>query len=320
MPYGFAGSLGIAKETTWGTPVAPSTDYLMALSESLKLEIDRFETTAITGGRYYESDDEDGLRKVSGDIVFPVHPNIISALLRSNFGVMSGSVVLSGFLWKQTFTPVAAEFSTDCPCPPYTIEVHRDVTSAFIYAGCIVNKLAFAVQPNQEWRGTASIIGKSVAVGSRTTATFPSSPVSPFTWDQTSVEIGGAATSLAEAMNITLIDNQVEGIPVLNASTNIARMRRKGPQLVRVSGTFDFSNLTEYNNFVNQTEQALRVTALSPSSFSIVIQIPRLVYTSYPVAIGGKERLTVAFEGMGRYHTGSGLAIQVDVTCVKSNF
>jgi hypothetical protein len=119
---------------------------------------------------------------------------------------------------------------------------------------------------------------------------------------------------------MTVIDNQLEGIAVLNNSNEIIKIRRKGPQLVRLSGNIGFDNLTEFNNFINQTEQRIFVNFFKASSFNLLIDMPRVVYTAFPLGIGGRERLMASFEGTARFHTGSNQAIQIDLTNTKSNY
>lgn len=318
MGYGFAGFIGIAKETVWGTPVA-ATDYIEALSENFGPVRERFEVKNIVG-RYAEPDDEAGLIRVQGDMTFPVNPIGIGYFLRSAFGVMSGSVVLSGSLFKNIFTGATTEFAADSPQPPYTLEVFRDVTSSFRFAGGNVNMLSLTVQPNQDLRATANMIFKTSSIIAKSSPTFPGSPLSPFTYDSCSISIGGAASTLVETLTMTVIDNQLEGIAALNASNEIIKIRRKGPQLVRLSGSIGFDNLTEFNNFITQTEQRFFMNFTKAASFNLLIDMPRVVYTAFPVGMGGRERLVASFEGTARFHTGSNQAIQVDLTNTKSNY
>ena len=131
--------------------------------------------------------------------------------------------------------------------------------------------------------------------------------------------MGGSSTALIEALSIS-VDNQLEAIPSLNASTTVAKVRRSGPQTVNVSGTIDFSDITEFNNFLSQTEQSLQATFTKANSFMVSVILPRMVYTAFPVSVGGKDRVTVGFSGKGRYHTGSATAITIELTTTASGF
>lgn len=321
MPgYGFTGHIGFARETTWGTPVAvASGDYIEALSESLTLDIERFDTDNIVA-RYSEPDDHAGLRRLAGELVFAARPLHLGHFFKNALGrVVSRTVVLSGFLWETAYEPNIAEDGANNPLPSTTLEIFRDVTSAHRYAGVQFTKFGLAIEPNQDLRVTAELIAKTTSVIAKTTPTYPSTATSPFTFDTTSVQLAGAAVDVVEALAIDF-DSQLEGIPALNNTAEVARVRRRGPQLVRVSGTFGFENLTDYERFVQQSEAALTVSWTKANSFRLIASIPRLVYTAFPLGMSGRERLTVGFEGMGRYHAGSGSAIQFRLTSVKSDY
>ncbi len=314
---GFLGFIGLAKEGTWGTAVA-ATDYTEAFSENVTLTKERFELKDISGS-YAEPDDAVGLDRVAGDIVVPGYPTILGQLLKSTFNTVSGSTVLSGFLYRTDFITTTSEFSTTAATQPYTLEIFRDVTSSNQYAGCMVSRLQMAIAPNAPLRLTASWIGKSAGLISKTTPTFTGSPLAPFTFDTCSVSIGGSATARMESVDVT-IDNQLSGTPALNASALISRIYRSSAQIVTISGQFYFADVAEYQDFVNQTERAIKLTMTKASSFQFVVEMPRVVYTAFPLGASGRDRLTVSFTGKARYLTSSAVAISCQLTTTKSNF
>src|SRR3990167_1506062 len=156
--YGILGHVGIAKETTWGTAVA-ATDYFKALSEGLTAVPDRFQVQSIIGN-LYEPDDVAGVLRIGGDLSAAAHPVSIGHFLNAAFGNNSGSVVLSGFLFKNEFTARTSDASSLHPLPAYTMEIFRDITSSQQYDGCQFANVQMAIQPNQELRVTAQVIGK----------------------------------------------------------------------------------------------------------------------------------------------------------------
>lgn len=317
MSYGMNAFIGYGKETSWGSGVAV-TDFVEVLSENLSASFDRFDYKNIYGG-FYEPDDMAGVQRVAGSIALAAHCVSIGPFLKGALGVNSVTVVLSGSLFRNDFTANTADWSTEAAQPSYTFEIFRDVTSSFRYAGCNVAQLQMQFAPNQDVRVTAQLIARSAAVIAKSTPTFPASPVYPFAFDTASISVGGAAVSVFDGLSIT-IDNQLDGIPLLNNSTQIARIRRKGPQMVRLSGTMEFDNLTEYNNFVNQTEQRITVSVTRANSFQLTIDLPRVVYTAFPLGAGGRERLTVSMDGVARYHVGSLNAVKIGLTTTNSTF
>lgn len=308
---------GLARETTWGTPVAP-TDYMEIMRESLALTTDRFDVKNVINA-FYEPDDVDGVDRIAGDVVVMGHPVSIGHFLKAAMNTVTGTSVLSGFLYTTRFVSTKSEFAAGVARQPYTLEVHRDVTSAAQYAGACLNQLQLSLAPNQDFRVTASWIAKALLYKASGSPTFPSSSQNPFTFDTASISLAGAATARIEALNIT-VDNQLEGITALNNSTQIARIKARGPQLIRVSGTIDFQDITEHLDFLNQTERALVLSLTKADSFQIVADFPRLVYTAFAPAIAGRERLTVQFAGTARYKVSSAVAAEFRLTSTVSNY
>src|SRR5688572_24430286 len=94
---GMLGYIGIGRETTFATSVG-AINYVEALSESMTVTIDRYETKNIIGGRY-EPDDMGGLHNVAGDIVFSARGAPIAPFLLSALGARS--TVLSATNWIE---------------------------------------------------------------------------------------------------------------------------------------------------------------------------------------------------------------------------
>lgn len=316
---GMIGHIGIGKETTWGIAVA-ATDYIEALNESIVGTIDRFETRNIIGG-LHEPDDSAGVQHYEGAVVFPAHPENVGHALNGVLGVNSITQVLSGFLHTNDFTFKKTLGNSLHPLDPYTIEVYRpgatDISSAFQYAGVQFTSVELNLAPNQDLRVTANVIAKDQVPIVKTSPSFPSSPVAMLDFTTASLQLGAAAVARIEALTVTL-DNQLEAIPTLNNSTVIARIRRSGAQMVRISGTVEFEDFTDYDAFKAQTEQRLVASVTRADSFALVVDVPRAVFSEYPVQIPGRERLTVDFAMIGRFHTGSANAVKVSLTTVNT--
>lgn len=320
MAYGFSGYIGIAREAAWGSAVNATT-FVEALNENVNVSLDRFPYKNIIGSMA-EPDDQAGVRRVGGQMAFAANPGNIGFFLMSLFNNDIVTIPASGTLWTHTFkspTNSNSEFSTTSPSVPYTVEVFRDVTTATQYAGCLVSALAFNFAPNQDVRVSATLIGRSTRYAAAQTPTFPGSPAKPFVFDTVSLSLAGVANTKVEALNIS-IENQYQGIPALDMSTNISKIRRTGPQMVNVTGTVDFSSHAEYDEFLSQSETNMKVSVTRASSFQLAFDVPRLVYTAFPLGIPGKERLMVSFTAKGFYHASSATGIAVALTTVQSYF
>ncbi len=313
MTYGFAGYIGIAREATYGSPIAP-TDFIEAMSEDFSMVVERFETRNIING-FYEPDDKDGVQRHEGTLVFAGFPHAIGWLMYGAFGQTSVTAVGSGF--TTIFNVLQSDVSSTNPLPALAFDIFRDVTTAQRYGGGQVTGLSFSIAPNQDLRVSASILAKNITQVATVAVTYPTSPVDPFTFDQASLSIGGVANALVETFNIE-ISNNLEGIPALDNTATISRVRRSGPPTVRVSGTVDFLNIDEFEKFRVQTEQAFFLNFFMAESFSLLFHMPRVVYTSFPLGMPGRERLSVSFEGKARYDTTSGYALSANMTSINS--
>ena len=317
MSYGFASHLGIAAEATWGTPLA-ADDYFEAFSESMALDIERFETRNITG-RFSEPDDAAGLERSQGEIVLMGHPVSMGYFLKGAFG-QSTVTSIAAELQQSEFTPRQSDISSLNPMPPWTLEIFRAgtlVDTAFQYAGVNFASIQLAAAPNQDLRVTANAIAKNLLPLEKTVPTFPTSPIQPFLWDTASVSLDGVGRVDFEALAITL-NNNMEGIPALNGTQEIAKIRRTGPPTVEITGTTDFTDREDFDRFRAQSEFQLAVNFTQSESFSLLIECPRVVFTGYPVQIPGRERITVDFTAKGRFNVGSNHAIKATLFSTQS--
>lgn len=310
MAYGMQGYMGIGKETTWGTPVTAGS-FIEMMSEGLTVAIDRFDTRNIFNG-IAEPDDVTGLVRVEGDTVMAANPETLGLLLNAALGGATTTSVTATY-WNHVFQCRSSDVSSLSPLQPYTVEIFRDVTSAQQYAGCVASQLTLACQPNQDLRATVNWLGKSALNKSRVAVAsvlFPTSPGAPFTWDTCSISVGGTGTDLIESFTLE-INNNLEAVSALNASNTVARIQRTNPVSTMLSGQMSFTDISAYQDFINQTERAFTINFTRAGSFSCLISLPRCVYTTFPLGMAGRNRITVGFEAKARVPTGSLSAIAV---------
>jgi hypothetical protein len=304
MTYGMAGYIGFGKETDWGTPVTPGS-FMEAMSESLATTIDRFDTRNIFNS-YAEPDDTDGMRRHEGDLVIPGNPESMGILLNAALGSVATTTLLT--VYKQhVFQVRPTDVSSLTPLQPYTLEIFRDVTSAQQYAGGVCKQLVLQAQPNQDLRLTSSWVAKGMLNKARVAQAavlFPTTPGQPFTFDTCSISVGGVAVDKIEGFTLT-INNQLETVAALNNSNVITRVNRTGPVMATLQGTLSFLDISEFQDFTNQTERAVAISFAKAASFQCVINVPRFVYTAFPLGQSGRGRITVSFEGKARVPVGS---------------
>lgn len=295
--------IGLAKETTFGTPVA-ATAYLPFETESITAEIEQVVDSSLKA-LLDESPSYGGLETYGGEIVFPVRPTSVGHILRAAMGEPTTTGTNP---YTHTFIPKQAEFSADCFLPPYTIEVHRDLSSAFQYAGCVVNSLQLSYGAKQKiLKAQAEIIAKDVALITKSTPSFETND--PFLWHQAVLQVGGANNNIFEEFSVKL-NNNLEGVATLNNTKKIAKIWPTGVRTVEVDATIGIYDLTEYNRFVNQSETNFTITFTS-GSFQFKIELPKVRYTAFPLSVGGPDRLTVKLKGKAKYDATTTGAIKI---------
>ncbi|MFQ5791106.1 MAG: phage tail tube protein [Acidobacteriota bacterium] len=313
MASGMLGFLGLGKETAYGTPVS-ATDYVAFEAESIQETIN-FLRTGQVRARFAEPPKFLGMKTIAGDIAFDAHPIALGFFLRSALGGYTAPA--SAGLATHVFTPTASNFSSVSPLPPYTVEVHRDVSSSWRYTSALAAQIGIEVGANRIVRATATIVAKDSTLIAKSTPSFPTG--SPFSWDVASVSLGGAASGIFEALRVT-IANPIEGLGTLDASKLISRVRRTAHTQIRVAGVIDFDDQTEYEKFRDGTERRLAITFTSVPSNQLILDIPSFFYQTFPANISGPARISVAFDGGGEYNTGSGTALTVTLTNTKTTY
>ena len=316
MSYGFAGFIGFGRQTGLTTAVAAS-GYVKAISEAVVTDIARFNPINIHGA-YYEPDDDTGMKTITGNIVVPAHATEIGWFLTGAMQHLSTSSIAANYY--QAIFAIGSSYTdvnSDSANVAFSVEVNRDNATSNIYTGVNISTLEFNYAPNQEVRATAGIIAYDSTTSAKTTPTFVNTPNGPFRFSSTSIAIAGAGIGNLEALTIS-IDHQLEGVANLDNDTRISRIARRGNPSVKLNGVISFDNFTEYNNFIAQNEQSFFIRTTKTNSFVLQFELPRVVYTSFPVNMSGRNRITAAFAGMARYHTGSGTVLKATLISTNS--
>lgn len=324
MKYGSLAHIGIGKEATWGTAVAPS-DYIKFNSEGLTEEIEQLVVESLDGildeGASFE-----GMHTVAGDISFDVYPNTVGHFLRSAFGApvtTQPDAINNPTVYQHVFTPIQANFSEVSALPPYTVEIHRDFEQAFQYSGVVVNDLTLNFgTDNKIMQGTAAVIAKAMALVAKTVPSFDTS--APFLWNQATISISGVDNTDVQTLQFG-VTNSLEGKSTLNGTREISRISRSGKRSFPVSFTFDLKDLSEFNRFRLQSEVAAKIELVGAQisgtyNHRLTIDIPKLRYTAFPINAGGAEAITASVEGVAKYDPASAHAMKITLVNTKSSY
>lgn len=319
MGYGMGGQIGISFQETTSVLFQDSMDFFPFISESIGESIDPKMAEGMTG-RFDEGDHYEGLHDVGGDLSLEIHPILFGKLLKAWHG--HESATLQGSCYLHAFVPVDSDYSAVSALPPMTIEAYRDVGTAFYYYDMTLDSLSVEIAPGEIFKSTASFKGGRADFKAAQAASYEQG--SYFTWDQSSVQLEGVAVDQIGGINVTF-GHAIEPKAVLDGTKFQNRQKRSGYRSIEVAGTLFFDTQDEFFNWRNQAMQTLRITAtgqtLSGSqSANLDIDIPKFVFTEYPVAMGGPGEIEVSFSGRAKYHAGSGTLSLVTMVNTKGAY
>ncbi len=309
MGLGNQGHIGMSVQAAYKTATT-SFDYVPFISESLTTQVEEIIQENMLS-RFDEGDSQAGIITVAGEIVFEPHPILMGHFLRGVCGQASSTIVDSAMQWE--FLPVQTEWDSSFVLPPYTLQVHRDVGSAWQFTDAMIHALAMEVTAGGIMKCTASVMARVSSLMDPDTPSFGAGD--PWIWDQASVSLDGSGNGDFEAITVT-IDNPVEGVSLLDNSKMFGRFKRSGPRTVKLSGTMDFVSQAEYNNFRANSHQPMIITMTGATEVAsgypevLKLDMPKVRYTDLNPIITGPNRLSVSMEGNAKYDTTSSYSIR----------
>lgn len=314
MPYGQDAKLALAFQNSRGTAANISSAFLIPfLSESIQPNVPELLSNNMEG-RYDEGEAYAGARQVNGTIVSESQPITAGVFLKALMG--NPTTVTSGSVRTHTFKPRTADFSPDEVNVPMTCWKNMaDASSMLVYRDLVAVRGQFSVNNGEFLQMTLDALGG--VIGDKvSSASLGSAVGKKWTWDVTSTEVGGAASSLIQTLNLS-IDEQASPRWALKTSKDPDRVKRDGRRMIRISGTMKYTNQSEYDKFLALTTQALRVTLTGPTEIQsgffekLVITVPAFKYLAYPMGFPDASEKLVAFEGKAEFHTGSDTSIAI---------
>lgn len=260
---GIAAQLGAKAETTWGTAVTVDT-FIPFVSESMGSQIARVESGTIIAGRRVRDSTQwaPGQKTVGGDLglELPTNSTIARLWLEHMFGAVSGT-------GPWTYTP--GELYGKGLTAQVGVPGMDGTVRAKTYNGCKVASWEIG------WTaGEIVTLGLSMIAKDETTATalasasYAAGAATPFVATNITATIGGTAVCVRQG--------------TLSGDNKLARRWCSGqattnePQEedLRVYGgslQFEFTDLTQYNLFVNGSTAAVVATFATSGTTSLVV-------------------------------------------------
>lgn len=311
MSSGRQGSIGLGKEVTWGTAVAPTVFY--NATESITEERGRLREAMNFGTRSRQPADAGRLRISGGMDGMHARPAGIGHLLRAALGAPQTSGASAPY--THVFTPATAKFSAEAAVPPYSVTVKRGST-IHRYAGAQLNQLTLQQARDEALALTADWIAKSVADVADTALVLETNP--RFLFSHLAVERDGVAFPYVEDLTIQVLNN-LETEEVLNESDEISATDF-GDSEIRVDMTLTFRDAATYADFKTNATKAWAFTWTIDANTSLAIAVPKLNLESWSAPISGPGRMTVSVGALAEFDATEGHELEITLVNAQAAY
>lgn len=300
MPAGLGGGgkVGVALETVMGTYVAP-TVFVPVLSENLIYREEKYYSEQIRQ-QTIASDVKPGYYHVEGDIEMEVDPTNHPYWLYASRHTPS----VTGGVYKFVPSSAGSASTASGATTPKTLSitvVRNDVV--FGYTGCVVGSFEYSVEDGV-LRCTMTVLGLAEEEQAAPSPTWPApdllgadahyvyiaaSAAAP-TFGAVDVNFNGftfRANHNAEAQNRIRADRSASYISF-------------GITEAEIESELDFLDRTDYDNFVNNAQRAIKLESLNggatlaAATTGIRLQGNRVSYDAYDVSLEGMGDLIMA--------------------------
>lgn len=321
MSYGQDSRVAISFQNSYGTANVASLHHIEVVNESVTLSKAQITQKGLRGV-YDEGANQEGMNTVAGDVLIEAKANALGVLLAATCGAPSS--VTSGALYTHTFKPRTADHSVPSAERPFTyLKYLGDTGSAHQYSDLNGGTLELSIANGELLTAKMGVVGGSFARVAAVAATYSQS--NALDWSVSSAVCGGVALTGIKSLTVTQ-DNKLQAKHYLDTDKFPARVKRTDSRTISVAGTLVFDDQVELNEFLAQSEQRLYVNLIGTSNVqsgypeSLLIDIPAMKYTEFPVTVQGAGEIEVSFKAKAQYSTTSATAIAYTLACGKAGF
>jgi Phage tail tube protein len=225
-----------------------------------------------------------GQNSVEGDLDFELSFGAYDDLLS---GALFGT-------WQGNVLKVGSQQSS------FLLErVYSDINQYLAFSGCVINELAFSVQPESMISGRFGILGKNMAQETTAISQSPTASPSNVPFDSFSgvIEEGGHQVGYIAGLDMKL-ENGLEQTFALgqdSAQNVIAGRSRLSGEL-----TAYVEDVALINKFLQKTPSSLKLT-VDGQGGEYEIFMPHILYTGAELPVKGDGALTLTLPFVGLY-------------------
>jgi hypothetical protein len=310
---GALGYVGYAEETTEGVGVDP-TLFLAASSVNWDDSNDYDSPLQITGSRDYTL----ALAApymVTGSLEMLGQPHDTALLLKSAFAASVGTAAYATGAYQHTFTPGGTS-------PTFTFETSYtgsggDETLIMRHTGVRVNTLEIRAAFGEPitWSFGLDGVDRYKRPSGVATPSYDAESIYPFIFNYADVSIAGSASTIVKEYTFG-VNNNVEHIGTLRKERAYKRVAM-GARELSLSMSLDFTDATEYDRFLNDSEFAVSLDAgtgqvlsgaAANEEYGFTIALPRVRYRTVGIPLTAGDFITQDIECIILKPVGSDIA------------
>jgi len=319
--YGQTTKLAMGFQNSWGTANVSSLHWVPFLSESMKLDVPPLISQNMRG-IFDEGEHYDGPKTVGGDVDVEAQAIPLGMVLASFFGNPTSTKVASTAVYNHVFLPQTSDWSSTCVKRPVTMMRQFETGSAQQFYNLNGATLEMNIANGEFMTAKVGFVGGGFNQLAPVSSSLPQGK--KWTWNQTSVSLGG--TARGDVVNLSVkLDDSIEAQHTLGDEYP-TRIKRTGFRTISIEGTLKFDSQDEYQQFLARSERELDVTFLGNTAISsgyydkLRIQVPLMRYVDFPPNAGGPGAIEVGFSGKGVYSVTSATAIKVTLTNTATTY
>ena len=250
--------VGIARETTFGTAVAPAARYEVT-AENLKLDIERVESKAL--GKRYLSTWAPGQRNVEGDIELEIPSAGFGRWLRAATGAAPTTSANSPVSGTHTHV-FSGESIIGASNESLTVEIQRtDVAGTdhrFIYEGMSITEFELSAAVGEFAMAKFSMIGEDMSVTAASAQSASYATSTPLVFTGATVTVGGTTRSV-KAMTFKTNQGLADDRYFLGTDRRTTPVESQTRE-AEGSMTVEWTGLTDWNRYIGSSSVAIVAT------------------------------------------------------------
>jgi hypothetical protein len=306
--YGWNSTIGIAKETTFGTK-ATTTAYMEFNSESLAQEIEELRIDSINCSRDYIKRVQTN-ESISGSIEahLDVGSDAIVNIIRQAFGGTISSASITADSAAHTLD--LGDMESNAPTggsDMKSLTIQKKVGGSwFDFVGCRVNQLTIAGNIGEPIMITADIVGKTASTSSDSLTCVYSDTI-PLMFNGVTIQNADNAGSLTSgtvekftSFELSLNNNIESGDEARELGSSVVSILPPIQRDITMTLTQRFDTTTAYDRFRNATTLAFEILmtssqtigAAGSSTYSAKITIPKVYHNGVIPTVDSKGIIT----------------------------